>query len=732
MASLGSRGRDLFAAVLGVEDTTVGSDEGAEHEGGDGGELDEDVDGGAGGVLKRVTDGVTDDSSLVLGVALNNVDGVAFLVMTTDELLGLNELLGVVPGTARVGGGEGDLDTGDNSSSEETRGELVAEEVSTDERGDNDDGARGDHLSEGGVGGDSDALLVIGLGVTGKDSGGLSVDLSNHILSSFTDSGHGKSGESVGEHSTEEETSEGEGLEDVNLVGISVASLSNTGNEGTEESEGNEAGRADGEALADSSGGVSSSVESVSDLTDALVKVGHLSDTASVVRDGSISVDGEGNGEAAEHTNGSEGNSVHGSPVEGEEDGDGEADNRDDVGEVSKSKTLDDVGGSVELAGLGELLSGSVGVGGVVLSGDSNDETGPETEGDAAEDFPSGGIVAGASEGEVDVLGEDVEARDEEHGHEEGGNNKLNLKLVLNGHLDSGEGDGDERGTNSDGGHNKREVDGIRGLEESRGGSRHDESGAGGLSEGSEKIGAHTSDVTNVVTDVVSNSSGVQGRVFGEGVSNLTSEVSTDISSLGVDTTTDSSEKSDGGATETVARDELEELTDLSLDLREVSRLGRDNGRLEGEDEDLKDQEGKTDEGEAEDLTALEGNHEALFLRRVAKEGGLDVGGGGDFHANETGKHGGDGANEEREGGVGEGERSLSPGHVDSAEQKDAEQEAEKSEVGVLLSEESDGALEKETRNVSFKLKLNALNGRRERGDFKILTSATYLLIYLI
>ena len=47
----------------------------------------------------------------------------------------------------------------------------------------------------------------------------------------------------------------------------------------------------------------------------------------------------------------------------------------------------------------------------------------------------------------------------------------------------------------------------------------------------------------------------------------LSSEIGTNISSLGVDTTTDSSEKSDSRATETVARDVFEKNSDLSLNL---------------------------------------------------------------------------------------------------------------------------------------------------------------------
>ena len=110
----------------------------------------------------------------------------------------------------------------------------------------------------------------------------------------------------------------------------------------------------------------------------------------------------------------------------------------------------------------------------------------------------------------------------------------------------------DERGNDTNGGHKEWEVDGIGSCSDFNAGGGDDEGGTGGLSKGTEKIGAHTSDVTNVVTDVVSDGAWVLWGVFGEGGVDLASKISTDISSLGVDTTTDTAEESDCGATKTV------------------------------------------------------------------------------------------------------------------------------------------------------------------------------------
>lgn len=248
----------------------------------------------------------------------------------------------------------------------------------------------------------------------------------------------------------------------------------------------------------------------------------------------------------------------------------------------------------------------------------------------------------------------------------------------------------DERGTDSDGRNDKREVDGLRGGAHALGGGGNDQSGAGRLSEGSEKIGAHTSNVTNVITDVVSNSAWVLRGVLGDVAINLTGEIGTDISSLGVNTTTDSSEESDGGATETVSRDELEEMLDLHVGCWV-------EGSLVGKDEDLKNEESEADEAESEDLTALEGDNESFESVPVAKIGGLDVGDGSNDHADVATKHGGAGTDEEGEHGEGEFVlvNILVPWHVDGTEDNDGEERAEDGQCCVFFFEESDGSLEK-------------------------------------
>ena len=84
------------------------------------------------------------------------------------------------------------------------------------------------------------------------------------------------------------------------------------------------------------------------------------------------------------------------------------------------------------------------------------------------------------------------------------------------------------------------------------------------------------------------------------------------------------------------------------------SETTKDSG-LEDEDKNFQNSEGKTDKDESEDLTTVEGSHEAIVDAVVAKVSDLHVGGGGDHHTNVAGNHGGESANKEAESGVGEG-----------------------------------------------------------------------------
>ena len=182
----------------------------------------------------------------------------------------------------------------------------------------------------------------------------------------------------------------------------------------------------------------------------------------------------------------------------------------------------------------------SVLFGGVVLSDQSNDETGPEAKNDADVALPAGCIVKLTSELDTSSLSrQDVDGRDDHDGHKDGGNPQLDFKGSLNVlSLHISKELADEGCSDADGGHNKREVNGFFGFNHGCGGGGYDKGSAGRLSEGAKEISTHTSDVTNVITDIVSNGAWVLGGVLRDASFNLSGKISTDIGSLSVDATT--------------------------------------------------------------------------------------------------------------------------------------------------------------------------------------------------
>jgi len=185
-------------------------------------------------------------------------------------------------------------------------------------------------------------------------------------------------------------------------------------------------------------------------------------------------------------------------------------------------------------------------------------------------------------------------------------------------------------------------------------------------------------------------------------VSNFTGEISTNISSFGVNTTTDSSEESDGGTTEAISGDVLEEHTYLHLNLLAtffglVGVRFSDNNWLVDEDEDLEDDESKSNEHEAENLSTSESNIKAFMNVDSTLQGDLDVSVGSNLHSDESAEHGGDGTNNEGESS--ERERDLvlglvgHPRHIDGAYEDDGEDGAENGEVSVFFPQESDSTL---------------------------------------
>jgi len=725
-------------------------DERSEDQGQDSGQLDQNVEGGAGSILQRITDGITDNGSLVFFRTLLLGD------TTVQKFAGFNVFLGIIPSTTSVGTGDGHLDTRDQSTGQQTSNSLGAEEETNTEGSEDDQATGGDHFSKGSLSGDGDTSFVIGGDFTGDNLGvflDLLSDFQDHFEGSLADGLHGHGREGIRKHGTDQETREEEGISDIDVrdvvrldgLAISIEGRDGgSGDESTVEGEGDQSGRSDSETLTDSSGSVTSSIQSISSVSNIFTEFGHFSDTTSVIRDGAISIDSQTNAQVGEHTEGSEGNTEKTEELVGDEGTDGEEDDGVDAREITEGETVDDVSGSTGLAGFGDFLDGLVVVGGIVFSEDTNDETNDQTRQGANERVGNGKAVDGVlgdikevsglftgEDDDVVVLAivtdlwlnittdVDVEEGRKVQGEdkEDGGDDELiseglfNLFVFINLHDVSTEKGASQTGEDSEStqseGEEKVRVSVISAIsdlsvdegaqvlggEESLvgGSSEDDQSSASGFSERTEKIGTHTSNITDIVTDVISNSSGVLGGIFRKILFDFTDEISTDISSLGVDTTTDSSEQGHSGTTETITSDRFVEFIDITVTSRgDEGTIGViEDGSGESDssvdhdqgDEDHKSKGGK---GETHNATSLVSDLETFRQGVLSSESGSVVSIDGNSHTDETTDDRSDSTEQESDGSV---ESAIET--IDSQLDDDEEDSREDSHKLVFLEEES-------------------------------------------
>jgi len=166
----------------------------------------------------------------------------------------------------------------------------------------------------------------------------------------------------------------------------------------------------------------------VSLVAHELGELGHLGETTSIVGDGAVHINGETGRECSQHAKGSEGNAVHPTEGEGNENVDGEEGDRQNAREVAKGETVNDVGGGTRLAGFSDLLHRGVGVGGVVLGDETDEATTPEATDDTDPGTSPAAVGKGRFGGCVDLVEvleceavgkENVRGRQCADGHEE-------------------------------------------------------------------------------------------------------------------------------------------------------------------------------------------------------------------------------------------------------------------------------------------------------------------------
>ena len=139
------------------------------------------------------------------------------------------------------------------------------------------------------------------------------------------------------------------------------------------------------------------------------------------------------------------------------------------------------------------------------------------------------------------------------------------------------------------------------------------------------KIGTHTSNVTNVITDVIGNDGSIVRMIFGNTRLDFADKIGTDVGGLGVDATGHAREERDGGGAEAEAGQALH-----GLGGREATRdLGGQHNVADGHAG-----EAEADDGEAHHGTGGEGHAKAVVQAAllagllVARRRGGGLGGG--------------------------------------------------------------------------------------------------------
>ena len=619
-------------------------------QGEDGHQLDENVQGRARGVLERITDSVADDARLV-GVRL----------LATVNLFVFDVLLGVVPSTASVGHHDGKHETRGNGTSEETTERLGADEQTDRDRGHDGEDAREQHFVDGSLGAHLDASHVVALDTflafeETRNVTELALDFDDDRTGSLTDGKHGEGGEEERQHGTEDDAREdvrvGEEHGLSQAAGAAIARERNILNVGVHQGKGSQDGGADGETLTGGGGGVTEGIELVGALTNFFRNIrGHFGDTAGVVGNRAVGIGGESDTEGGQHTNSGDGDTVQASGVSasnvvaGQDSRDNDDSRRED-GDHTNAETLDDDSrGTTSRTSVGDGLGRAVRVGRAEFSGFTDEDTGDETNDDAAK----------VSVAEVGTVEENLNARDGQDNHEDGGRvdatvegvEKVRLGSIVLG------GDGPEA---DDGGEDTEASDPERQRQFSVVGG---ESGASndGTAEGLEKISTHTGDITNVVTNVVGDGGRVAGIIFRNVGFNLTDKIGADVSGLGVDTTGDTRKEGNGGGAETETREVTNGITHVDDRTGHRATVGTsDNAAVLRGGKDV-EEDGQTedtvrDDGEAHDGTTGERDLESLVQARARGFHGLDVGLRCNLHASPASARGERGADEEAEHGL--------------------------------------------------------------------------------
>ena len=549
---------------------------------------------------------------------------------------GFDVLLCVVPSATGIGHEDGEGKAGHERTGEQAAERVDADE-SDDERHDHGEGARKDHFLERSFGRDGDATSRVRNDARqpfaqARNLAELATHFFDHLRCGTADGVDRESGKQERQCRANEESGEHVNLADVEVEHRRTVRGRRDGElEALEECECGQCGRANGESLGDCRRGVAEAVEGVGDFAHRRVQFGHLGDAAGIVCDRAVCIDGDDDAGGCEHADGGNGDAVEAAdlavecllsaPV-GDTDAGQDQSDRSSDGLHADADALEHGGRRSSFGLLTDFLHRLVVIRGVVLSGLAERPTDDQTANDRDSKAPR--VVRGVAEDPVRT-GEHTHGGDR-HGHIRTEMQRLAEGLRVCRCPASDEERADNRSDHADERNEHREdeefnfahIAGLLGADRSSECNERDGSDdRPGVR--LEQVGAHASDVADVVADVVGDGGRVARIILGDAGFDLADEVSADVGSLGEDAAANAGEQRDRRCTEAVGRHDLEGVVDFQ------HRDEHDVGAHEAE-------QCETGDGEAHHGAAAECDRKRLARTLLGRLGGASVGHSGHCH----------------------------------------------------------------------------------------------------
>ena len=263
----------------------------------------------------------------------------------------------------------------------------------------------------------------------------------------------------------------------------------------------------------------------------------HLGDTAGVVGDGAVCVNGDRDAGGGQHAHCGQCDAVQTAGFIGQEDAQCDEQDGDPGALHTNGYTTDDGGSGTGLGLLGDLLDEAVVAGSVDLGNFADDQTDNQTGDDG--------------HCSRQVTEQDQAEHDGSDHYDQRGNIGTNGQCLLRigAFLAAYEEGRDDRCDDAECGNDQRKCH-TSAVDGTNHGYAKSESRDKSANIGLKQVSTHTGYVTHVVADVVCDNSRVSRVILGNAGFHFAHEVGTDVSSLGIDTAADTGKQSNGRSTQ--------------------------------------------------------------------------------------------------------------------------------------------------------------------------------------